>query len=319
MKKSLIVLALALGMSACQQQQAPAPAPAPAPTPAPAAPAKSAAELFQEKLDGVLAGAQRNDANKARDQFRRPKETLNFFGIAPGQTVIEITPGGGWYTEILGPLLKGQGTFVAAIPDAAKYENQRARDFYIDNNKKYRDKIAADDPSYSEVQVLEFDPNAPSFGAPGSADMVVTFRNVHNWTGGGTDDEMFKAFFDVLKPGGVLGVEEHRANAGVDSKTSARTGYVTEEYVIGLATAAGFELAEKAEINANPKDTKDHPNGVWNLPPTLNVKEGDDRAKYEAIGESDRMTLKFVRPAAAAAQPATAPEPTPTTDAPRAG
>jgi predicted methyltransferase len=251
----------------------------------------------------VLAGAWRSAENKARDQYRHPQETLTFFGLKPEMTVVEITPGKGWFTEVLAPLVKGQGKLVAAIADPSSVENERARDYYTKNNAGYRDMLAATPDVFGEVQVLEFNQNAPVLGEAGSADAVYTFRNVHNWTNAGADAAMFKAFFDVLKPGGVLGVEEHRAAPGTDAATSAKTGYIAEEYVIKLATDAGFQLLEQSEINANPKDTKDYEGGVWTLPPTLG--QGDkDREKYLAIGESDRMTLRFGKPNADAPAPA---------------
>ena len=153
---------------------------------------------------------------------------------------------------------------------------------------------------YANASVIEVDPAAPVFGEPGSADVVLTFRNVHNWVGAGSEAAMFKGFFDVLAPGGVLGVVEHRAAPGKTLEEVKESGYLPEDYVIGLATAAGFVLEEKSEINANPADTKDHPNGVWTLPPG-NRHDEADKAKYAAIGESDRMTLRFVKPQAEAA------------------
>ena len=305
MRKTLLVSTLLFTLAACQQDAAPPQAAAPAATPAPAAepapaPAASPAEAFAAKLDSVLAGAHRNDANKARDQYRHPKETLGFFGLAPGQTVIEITPGGGWYTEILAPVLKDQGTFVGAIIDPASVASEGAKAYYTKGNQALRDKLAANPELYGQAQLVEFNMSSPSFGADGSADLVVTFRNVHNWVGQDAVQGMFNGFFKVLKPGGVLGVVEHRAKADDtrDVKELAKTGYFPEAAVIEMATAAGFQLVEKSEINANPADTKDHPNGVWTLPPTNQV-EGiaeADQAKYKAIGESDRMTLKFVKP-----------------------
>jgi predicted methyltransferase len=309
MQKLALAAALALALTACgkpAEQQAAAPAATPAPAPAPA-PVVDPAQAFAAKLDSVLAGAQRSDANKARDAHRHPKETLSFFELKPGMTVIEITPGGGWYTEVLGPLMKGEGKLVTAIIDPASAASERAKEYYTKANADFRAKLAADAASFGEVEVREFALSAPVLGEPGSADMVVTFRNVHNWTGSGAAPGMFKGFFEVLKPGGVLGVEEHRASEGTPSATDPRSGYMLEADVIKLATDAGFVLAARSEINANPKDTKDHPNGVWNLPPGLNVKEGDDKAKYEAIGESDRMTLRFVKPEAAAAPAAAEP------------
>ncbi len=249
-------------------------------------------------MAAVLALPHRSEANRARDAYRHPQETLALFDVLPHQTVLEITPGGGgWYTEILAPYLHSNGTLIAQIFDPATPVKPGTRDYYTKSNAEFRAKLAANPGIYSRVRVIESSVTAPVFGPPGSVDRVLTFRNVHNWTGAGTDAAMFKAFFDVLKPNGVLGVVEHRAAAGTDPATSAKSGYITESYVIKLATDAGFELAGRSEINANPKDTRDYKNGVWTLPPVLRVPEGEDKAKYLAIGESDRMTLKFVRPA----------------------
>jgi predicted methyltransferase len=244
------------------------------------------------KLDAVLAGAWREASNKARDPYRHPKETLDFFGLKPGMNLIEITPAGGWFAEILAPFLKGNGTYTAAIVTPKKKEGEDAQD--MDALHK---KFAGDANEYGEAKFVEYDGKAPNFGPDNSADMVVTFRNVHNWVMADTAPLMFKAFFNVLKPGGVLGVTDHRAAAGADLEKIKRTGYLPEDFVIKLATDAGFKLEGKSEINANPKDTKDYPEGVWTLPPTFALKD-KDHDKYAAIGESDRMTLKFVKPGA---------------------
>ena len=244
----------------------------------------------------ILAMPHRSEANRARDAHRHPQETLAFFDVQPQQTVIEITPGGGgWYTEILAPYLRSNGNLIAQVFDPSSSE--KSRDYYKRTNGEYRAKLAANPGLYDRVRVIEANVAAPVLGAPASVDRVLTFRNVHNWTAGGNDAAMFKAFFEVLKPHGVLGVVEHRAAPGTDPVVSAKSGYITESYVIKLATDAGFELIDKSEINANPKDTRDHKNGVWTLPPGLRVPEGEDKAKYLTIGESDRMTLKFVKPA----------------------
>jgi predicted methyltransferase len=301
MKKLPIALAFAVLLAACGKQgadetasTAPAAAPAtktaPADQPATPTPPTSASELIGPKLDTVLAGSWRSDKNKARDQYRHPKQTLEFFGVRPGDTLIEITPGGGWYTEILAPLMKGNGTYVAAVGKPKNPEGEAARD-----QSGLKKKFADDAAEYGEAKFVEFDGQAPNFGPAGSADVVVTFRNVHNWVSGGTAPQMFKAFFDVLKPGGVLGVEDHRAAEGADVQKTMEKGYLPTDYVVKLATDAGFKLKAQSEINANPKDTKDYEKGVWTLPPTFEL--GDkDREKYAAIGESDRMTLKFVKP-----------------------
>ncbi len=302
MKNLPIALAFAVLLAACGKQgadetaqTAPAAAPAPkaaAPSDQPATPAAptSASALIGPKLDTVIAGSWRSDKNKARDQYRHPKETLEFFGVKPGDTLIEITPGGGWYTEILAPLLKGNGTYIAAVAKPKKPEGEAAQD-----QSGLQKKFADDATEYGEAKTVEYDGAAPNLGPAGSADVVVSFRNVHNWVSGGTAPTMFKAFFDVLKPGGVLGITDHRAADGADVEKTKDSGYLPTDYVIKLATDAGFRLKAKSEINANPKDTKDYEKGVWTLPPTFEL--GDkDREKYAAIGESDRMTLKFVKP-----------------------
>jgi predicted methyltransferase len=272
---------------------------APPPPEPVAAPVATSTPAPDAALDAALAGAARTDANKARDVWRHPRETLGFFGVQPTHTLIEITPGGGWYTEILAPYLREQGHYIGAIVDPAKAGG--ASDYYTKSNAELRAKLAATPAAYDKGMLVEYDPAAPVFGEPGSADMVVTFRNVHNWMSQGNAQAMFDGFYAVLKPGGVLGVSEHRANADVPE--GDKSGYVSENQVVTFAKNAGFEWAGGSEINANPKDTKDHPNGVWTLPPTLRLPEGDDGQKYKDIGESDRMTLKFVKPASAV-QPA---------------
>lgn len=242
-------------------------------------------------LDQALAGAWRSPENVARDAYRHPRETLAFFGLWSGQTVIEITPGGGWYAEILAPWL-GDG-YVAAVVDPMAFETGGRRDYYARAKDGLEARFAAAPEQFGRARVVAYDPAAPVFGPPGSADAVVTFRNVHNWRSAGNAEAMFKGFFEVLRPGGVLGVVEHRA-AG-DVPADDESGYVGQDQVIALATAAGFRLDEASEVNANPLDTRDHPNGVWTLPPT-NRHDAADRARYQAIGESDRMTLRFTRP-----------------------
>jgi len=258
--------------------------------PKPAAKA-AASTAVDPALKTAIASTTRDPKNVLRDQYRHPGETLAFFGVKPTQTVIEITPGGGWYTEILAPYLKDGGQYVAAMYDPA-----------IANQPQYRyrqseamTKRLADTGVYGKAKVQNFDPKAPNFGPAGSADVVLTFRNAHNWVDDGTADAYFKAFFDVLKPGGTLGVVDHRAKPGTDLEKMKTSGYLTEALVIELAQKAGFKLEAKSEVNANAKDTADHPKGVWTLPPT-NQHDAADDAKYKAIGESDRMTLRFVKP-----------------------
>lgn len=288
MKQLSLVLAMTLALAACGPATENKAAPAAASDQPAAAVAPRAAETTNP-IDSVLAGSWRSDANKARDAYRHPAATLEFFGVKPDQTVVEINPGGGWYTEVLAPLLMKGGHYVAAIPSGANSE------YNARNNEKFRAKLTGQVENYRVDSIVEFDPKAPNFGPDGSADVVLTFRNVHNWVGGDGAEPMFKGFYSVLKPGGTLGVVDHRAADGADPAALAKSGYLTTESVIKLAKDAGFELAGQSEINANPKDTKDYEKGVWTLPPTLTL--GDtDREKYVAIGESDRMTLKFIKP-----------------------
>ena len=299
---ALALAALLLGACTPASQDAPADADAPATTDATPA-ADATADVAPPKadsdpLDAILAGDWRDPANVARDGFRHPRETLAFFGVGPSQTVVEISPGAGWYTEILAPLAQGKGRYIGVLNDPAKAGSERATEYYTKANQGFRDKLAARPDVYANASVVEVDPAAPVFGEAGSADVVLTFRNVHNWVGAGSEAAMFKGFFDVLAPGGVLGVVEHRAAPGKTLEEVKDSGYLPEDYVIGLATAAGFVLEEKSEVNANPNDTKDHPNGVWTLPPNNN-HDAADQARYAAIGESDRMTLRFVKPQAA--------------------
>jgi predicted methyltransferase len=257
-------------------------------------PPTSASDFTSQQLDSALAGDWRSPNNRARDVYRHPKATLQFFGLRPDQTVIEITPGGGWYSEILAPLLHDNGHYVAALakPDSGDEARQ-------DQDALQR-KFAADLMHYGNAKFVTFDPKAPVFGAPGSADLVLTFRNVHNWVMADTTPAMFKAFYTVLRPGGVLGVVDHRADDSALLDAVKKSGYLPTKYVVKMATDAGFVLQDSSEINANPKDTKNYPKGVWTLPPTYAL--GDtDKAKYQAIGESDRMTLRFVKPLAPAA------------------
>ena len=244
-------------------------------------------------LDEVIAGDHRTPAFVERDRYRHPKETLEFFGLKPGQTVVEVWPGGGWYTEILAPYLRHHGKyyaagFVASDENAPAYRKRLTAELAA--------KFAARPDLYGQAVVTELGhPDHWVAAPPGSADLVLTFRNVHNWLGADYEDEMFQAFHAALKPGGVLGVVEHRARPGASREQMKKSGYMTEAYVIAIAEKAGFKLDAKSEINANPKDTADHAEGVWTLPPSLRLKD-QDREKYLAIGESDRMTLRFVKP-----------------------
>jgi predicted methyltransferase len=236
-------------------------------------------------LQAAIAGPQRSETNKARDQYRHPLQTLTFFGIKPDMTVVEIWPGNGWYTEILAPFLKNHGKLYEALGGGT-------------GAKTFEGKLKANQAVYGAVIVTELQPPAQTEIAPaGTADMVLTFRNVHDWLSRGNTEDYFKAFYRALKPGGILGLTDHRADPSQPQDPDAKNGYVRQDYMIQLAEQAGFKLLGSPEINANPKDPRNQP--VWNLPPTL--RQGQkDRAKYLAIGESDRMTLKFVKPAAEA-------------------
>ena len=261
---------------------------------APTTPAVASADIAA--LDTAIAGDWRAPGNTVRDRYRHPRETLAFFGVRPGDAVIEITPGGGWYAEILAPYLRNDGQYIAALVDPMAVKEGSGRDYQQRSRTSFDAFLGKQPARYDRVQVRAFDPAAPRFGADGEADAVLTFRNVHNWFGAGTAQGYFDGFFRALKPGGVLGVVEHRAAAGTDEATMKKSGYLTEALVIDLATRAGFVLDARSEVNANPADTRDHPNGVWTLPPT-NRHDAGDKPKYAAIGESDRMTLRFRKPA----------------------
>ncbi|RDX37559.1 methyltransferase domain-containing protein [Kangiella sp. HD9-110m-PIT-SAG07] len=241
----------------------------------------------------LLTSGHRSDKNKQRDQYRNPKETLGFFDIKPGMTVVEIAPGGGWYTEIIAPLLGPNGKLYAA-----HFDPNSDVEYYRNSREKFGNKMEADADLYSNVEITMFQPPEIFDIAPeGSADAVVTFRNVHNWLRGGRSAtvDSFKAMYKALKPGGVLGVVEHRLPKSIEQDEKASSGYMHQAFVIDVAQEAGFKLVASSEINANPKDTAQHPKGVWTLPPSLRLGD-EDKQKYLSIGESDRMTLKFVKP-----------------------
>ncbi|MGN2251643.1 class I SAM-dependent methyltransferase [Frateuria sp. GZRe14] len=256
-------------------------------------PPTSASDYTATQLDQVIGGDWRPADQRARDMYRHPKETLTFFELRPDQTVIEITPGGGWYAQILAPLLRDNGHYIAAEKQPSADDEARSDDSAL------RKLFAAHPAQFGQASIVTFDPKAPVLGPPASADRVLTFRNVHNWAMDGSAQAMFKAFYRVLKPGGVLGVADHRADAGASLDEVKGSGYLPVDYVVKLATDAGFVLDGRSEINANPKDDHDHPKGVWTLPPTLALGD-QDKDKYLAIGESDRMTLRFVKPEAPA-------------------
>jgi len=245
---------------------------------------------FSAELDSVIQGTHRDDKNVARDVYRHPKETLMLFDLQSDMKVLEILPGRGWYTEILAPLLKDKGELtVASFGDT--HPTKYLRNIHIDFMKK----MNADTDTYGKVTTVVFNKAGYLAEIPdNSMDIVVTFRNTHNWIRFGGVEEIYAAFNRVLKPGGILGVVQHRANAGSEVKASAEKGYVPESYLINMVEDAGFELVKKSDVNANLKDSKDYPKGVWSLPPTYREKD-KDRERYTAIGESDRMTMKFIK------------------------
>ena len=250
-------------------------------------------------LADAVASDARPPAERARDAWRHPQETLAFFGVRPGMTVIELWPGVGWYTAILAPwLARNGGRLIAAGLETTGPQPPAA----IRLMAAYRQRLASHPDLFGKVEVTAFGPHSGPLGPPASADMVLTFRNLHNWMAEGFIDKALRDVAAVLKPGGVFGVEEHRAAAGVVQDPTAPNGYVTEAYVRAVASEAGLSFAASSEINANPRDTRDHPFGVWTLPPTRqSAPDGKpdnllfDHRPYDAIGESDRMTLRFVR------------------------
>lgn len=251
--------------------------------------AETTQQVIDNKLDLAIAGPQRSAKNKARDIHRHPKETLDFFGFNSSMTVVELAPGGGWYTEILAPALKGSGKLYGAhYPDTGE-------DNYYSNSRRKLEKKLAENDIFSEVVLTDFTPRQPSTLAPaGTADLVLTFRNLHNWKEEGVL-QMYKDAFAALKPGGIMGVVEHRMPTSQNWADNQKSGYFPEDLAIDLAMQAGFKLIAKSEINANVNDTAEHPKGVWSLPPVLRLGD-QDKEKYLAIGESDRMTLKFYKP-----------------------
>ena len=306
-----VALLFAVGLGACHGTPEaattipPQAAAEPAPTPSPADEANDEAvasvppelpttdEATAQKIAAATAGSHRDPQARARDASRHPAETLAFFGLRQDMTVIELWPGRGWYTDILAPVLAEQGKLVVT-----NYDPAGPKEYYGTGHAQALLAKLADKKTYGEVEVRTVrPPQDVDLGPDGSADMVLTFRNSHGWIENGYEDEIYGKVYRVLKPGGILGVVQHRAPEGIsDVREHAKTGYVPQAYLVEKIESAGFRLADTSEINANPKDTKDHPKGVWTLPPSYEL--GDkDREKYQAIGESDRMTLRFVKAA----------------------
>jgi predicted methyltransferase len=239
-------------------------------------------------LQQALQNPLRSPKFLARDKARHPAEELSFFGVQPDSTVVEIWPGGGYWTEILASYLYGRGTYYVAIPFGTDPDT-------VKEAAAFRARAATNRPAFAHLKITELGGGKYDIAPAGTADFVLTFRNVHNWMYEGDADQMFAAFYKALKPGGLLGVEEHRGRTDKPQDPKANDGYVREDYTINLAKKAGFAFVGSSEIDANPKDTKDYSQGVWALPPTFAL--GDkDRAKYAAIGEADNFVLKFSKP-----------------------
>lgn len=239
-------------------------------------------------LQTILTSSYRSEQNRLRDRYRHPAQTLQFFGLRPNMTVVELWPGGGWYTEILAPFLAAKGQLI--VTNFAPSTSKPALAF--------QEKLVANPEVFGKVKVAQINPpNELTLAPDNSVDLVFTFRNIHNWVKAGYDEQVYAAAYKALKPGGILGVEEHRGKPDISLQESIKTGYMSLDGVIAAVEKAGFKLVGKSEINANPKDTKDYPGGVWTLPPTLSQGQ-KDRQRFLAIGESDRMTLKFIKPKA---------------------
>ncbi len=289
----------ALALTACSGSETSAPE-----VETPPAEAPGAADIAPPSLSDIIAGDWRSEAEKARDVWRHPVQTLDFLGIETSDTVVEIWPGGGWYTNILAPYLAtGEGTLIAASFDVAAFPEER-REAMQQRVDDFAAVYASDPETFGTVEISAFSRSSAPFAPAGSVDAVLTFRNVHNWMSGDYTAKAFDDAFAALKPGGTLGVVEHRLPSSAEQNPRGGTGYVHEDFVKAMAINAGFEFVAASEINANPADTADHPYGVWTLPPNSRTELRDgsqvddfDPAIYTAIGESDRMTLKFVKPA----------------------
>lgn len=254
----------------------------------------AAAGVSADPISEAVANDSRDAQAKLRDEYRNPQQTLRFFGIKPDMTVVEVWPGNGWYTDILSDLLKDEGKLIAAH----FFVDEQTNDYFRKSLEGFNDKVKTD-PAYKGIAVTAFHPtNALDIAQEGSADAVLTFRNIHNWymsDGMEGVNNAFKTFYKALKPGGILGVVEHEMPESGDDSAMKKSGYMKKSVVVDAAKQAGFELAAQSDINANAMDNADHPKGVWTLPPSLALDD-KDRDKYLAIGESNRMTLKFVKP-----------------------
>ena len=287
-RRGILASVGALGLTACGKKADPA-----------KVEAKAAEKAGPKTIEAVVAGDWRRSEDRARDVWRHPVETLKFWELKPGQTVVEFWPGAGWYTDILAPYLADtKGRLYEALLQSDPSDPAAA-----EIAEGYRRKLTEKKKVYGEVQFTAFGPTSGPVAPAGTVDLVLFLRNLHNWMAGGIAEKAFKDALAALKPGGILGIEEHRGEPGRVQDVLATDGYVQQDYVIQMAKEAGFVLVSASEINANAKDTKDHPFGVWTLPPTrLSAPRGEpaepgfDHAKYDAIGESDRMTLKFMKP-----------------------
>jgi len=291
---TLLVVAISVSLASCAGKPARPAAEAP---PAAARVAQPEPPVTDEAsaaaIGAALAGDHRLESNRARDQYRHPRETLTFFGLRRDMTVLEIWPGpAGWYTEILAPVLRERGRYIAA-----QWDPDIKVQYFQDGLRAFRTKLESRPDVYDRVEVTALQtPDAMKPVPHGSVDLVLTFRNIHNWMSRDEARLYFEAMFAALKPGGILGVVEHRAPDTRPQDPRARDGYVREDYAIELIESVGFRLLARSEVNANPRDTKDYDQGVWTLPPSLRL--GDrDRDRYLAIGESDRFTLRFQKPA----------------------
>ena len=291
---AIAALAAVIGMTGCAKKT----------EEAAVAEAPAAAQPASDPLADAVNGAWRSAEDKSRDEYRHPQEALAFWGLQPGMTILEIQPGGGWWTEILAPYARATGGQYYAT--AADLDNPELSEGARKSREEFQARFAAKPEIYGDVKLVNFGPKSAPLPAD-TFDFVLSARSFHGWMGGGVVEKFLGDVYGALKPGGIFAIEQHRANPG-EQDPKAESGYVTEAYVIEQAEKAGFKLADRSEINANAADTKDHPFGVWTLPPTKRTRpysEGADahdpkfdRTKYDAIGESDRMTLKFMKPAA---------------------